>query len=101
MARMFLAQLRDKDVINLCNAARIGYINEIEFDSCSGQICSLVLCRDNGWLSFTKEEDLVLPWNRIECIGEDAILVKIPEEELSGLGVKKGQKRKNRTCGCK
>ena len=101
MARMFLAQLRDKDVINLCNASRIGYIYEIEFDSCTGQICSLVLCRDSGWLSFKKEDDLVLPWTRIECIGEDAVLVKISEDELLTLDVKATSKRKNRSNSCK
>ena len=101
MARMFLAQLRDKDVINLCNASRIGYIYEIEFDSCTGQICSLVLCRDSGWLLFKKEDDLVLPWTRIECIGEDAVLVKISEDELLTLDVKATSKRKNRSNSCK
>ena len=101
MARMFLAQLRDKDVINLCNASRIGYIYEIEFDSCTGQICSLVLCRESGWLSLKKEEDLVLPWTRIECIGDDAVLVKISEEEFSELDVKTKNKRKNRAVYCK
>ena len=101
MARMTLSQLRDKDVINLCNASRLGYINEIEFDSCSGQICSLILCRNGGLLGFGKDDSLMLPWSRIECIGDDAVLVKIPDEELTCLETEKNNRKKSRNCGCK
>ncbi len=82
MARMTCTQLRRKDVINLCDGSRLGYFSEIEFDTCSGQICSLVLSRCSGFLGFSKDPALVLPWNRIECIGEDAVLVKIPASEI-------------------
>ncbi len=101
MARIFLTQLRDKDVINLCNACRLGCINEIEFDTCSGQICSLVLSRGNSWLCLGRDDDLILPWNRIECIGDDAVLVKISDEELACLQTEKGHRKKSRNCGCK
>ena len=101
MALITLSQLRDKDVINLCNASRMGYINEIEFDSCTGQICSLVLCRTGGILSLVKDGSLVLPWSRIECIGDDVVLVKIPDDEMSRLETERGSRRKPRGCGCK
>lgn len=101
MARMTLSQLRDKDVINLCNATRLGYINEIEFDSCNGQICALVLCRNGGLLNFSKDGELLLPWSRIECIGEDAVLVKIPAEELAGLESECLTSKRSRNRGCK
>lgn len=82
MSRITCAQLRQKDVINLCDGTRLGCITEIEFDTCSGQICSLILSRSGGLLGFSRESPLVLPWSRIECIGEDAILVKILASEL-------------------
>lgn len=101
MARVSFSQLRDKDVINLCDATRIGYIGEIEFDSCNGQICSLILCRGGGVLGIGREDRILLPWGKIECIGEDAILVKIPPEELSDCSFQKYNKRKRRDCDCK
>ena len=82
MSRITCAQLRQKDVINLCDGTRLGCITEIEFDTCSGQICALILSRNGGLLGFSRESPLVLPWSRIECIGEDAILIKIPISEL-------------------
>ena len=80
MARMTSAQLRQKDVINVCDGTRLGCITEIEFDSRSGQICSLILS-SGGLISFSRESRIVLPWNRIDCIGEDAILVRISKTE--------------------
>lgn len=82
MSRITCSQLRQKDVINLCDGSRLGFISEIEFDTCSGQVCSFVLCRNAGLLGFSKDPSLVLPWCRIECIGEDTVLVKIPASEL-------------------
>lgn len=81
MSRITSAQLRQKDVINLCDGTRLGCISEFEFDTCSGQICSLILS-NGGLFSFSKDCRIVLPWNRIECIGEDAILVKISNSEF-------------------
>jgi YlmC/YmxH family sporulation protein len=101
MARISFSQLRDKDVINLCDATRIGYIGEIEFDSNTGQICSLILCRGGGVLGFGREERVYLPWGKIECIGEDAILVKMPPEDLSESTFQRYNKRKRRDCDCK
>ena len=96
MSRITSAQLRQKDVINLCDGTRLGCIAEIEFDTCSGQICSLILS-NGGLFSFSKDCKIVLPWNRIECIGEDAILVKISHTEFDAF-FKSGRKQKNCEC---
>ena len=95
MSRITNAQLRQKDVINLCDGTRLGCISEIEFDTCSGQICSLIL--SSGGLFSFKDCRIILPWNRIECIGEDAILVKITNSEYDTY-FKSGKKRKSCEC---
>jgi sporulation protein YlmC with PRC-barrel domain len=38
--------------------------------------------RPSGFLGLSHAKDLVIPWHKIECIGEDAILVRISNEEL-------------------
>lgn len=82
MKRINTACLREKDVINLCDGARLGNVSDVEFDACDGRICALLVGRDYGLFGFGKDSTYVIPWCRIECIGEDAVLVRIPEGEL-------------------
>ncbi len=93
MSRITSLQLRQKDVINLCDGTRLGCVSEIELDTCSGQICSLILSSGSGMLNLFKDSRIVLPWSRIECIGEDAILVKISTSEFDNF-FKHDKKRK-------
>ena len=80
--RSTTCELREKDVINLCDGARLGYACDFEFDVCDGRICAIIVCRETGFLGFGGEECFVIPWEKIECIGEDAVLVKIPVGDL-------------------
>lgn len=80
--RMTTCELREKDVINLCGGSKLGNACDFEFDRCDGRICALVVSRETGFLGFGGEECFIIPWERIECIGEDAVLVKVPAGEL-------------------
>lgn len=83
MKRCSTAELRRLEIINLCDGARLGYACDFEFDTEDARILALVISGSGGFLGFGKEQDLVIPWNLIECIGEDTILVKLTERELS------------------
>ena len=85
MSRITFTELCHKDVINICNGARLGTISELEFDSCTGQICSLILSKCGSFLSFKRDLRIQLPWNRLECIGDDAILVKLSSTDIECL----------------
>ena len=50
---------------------------------CDGKITALIVPRPSGFLGLSHNKDLVIPWNRIECIGEDAILVKLTPQECA------------------
>ncbi len=82
MKRCNTVELRQREIINLCDGAMLGNPTDFEFDPCSGQICSLIICKDRGFLGFGKKELTVIPWKSIECFGEDTILVRIPPNEL-------------------
>ncbi len=69
--------LRDKEVINLCDGTRLGCPSDFEINSCDGKITALVIAGQGGFLGFGQSGDLIIPWSKIECIGEDAILVRI------------------------
>ena len=75
-------ELREKDVINLCDGARLGCPSDFEFDACDGRITALVVTRPSGFLGMSHERDLIIPWRNIECIGEDAILVRLSPGEV-------------------
>lgn len=76
------ADLREKEVINLCDGERLGYVTDFEIDICEARILSLILPSEIGLFGFPKGEELVIPWDKIECIGEDTILVKVNVSEL-------------------
>ena len=81
MQKISTADLRQKEIINLCDGSRLGYACDFEFDICDGHIQALIVPRNNGFFGLGKGCDLIIPWCRIDCIGEDTILVKVPKEE--------------------
>lgn len=83
MKRCSTIDLRRLEIINLCDGARLGFASDFEFDCEDARILSLIITGNCGLFNFGKEEDLVIPWNMIECIGEDTILVKLTQQEIS------------------
>ncbi len=71
-----LYDLRDKEVINSKNACKIGNVCDVEIDSCTGKVVSLIIYGRGHFLSpFCKNEDIRIRWEDIEVIGDDTILV--------------------------
>lgn len=69
-----LTELRCKEVINICNGERLGFVGDLRIDSCSGKIVEIIIPRGLPF-PFFRQESIVIPWCSIERIGEDAILV--------------------------
>ena len=83
MKRCSTAELRQLEIINLCDGTRLGYACDFEFDREDARILSLIVPRNGGFFCHKKEDLLIIPWCNIECIGEDIILVKLSQQELS------------------
>jgi YlmC/YmxH family sporulation protein len=83
MKRYSTADLRCLEIINLCDGTRLGYAGDFEFDKECERVLALVIRGSNGFFGFGKCDDLVIPWDRIECIGEDTILVRLTPKDLS------------------
>lgn len=81
MERLSTCELREKEVVNVCDGARLGCPSDFEFNSCDGRISALIVPRGGGFLGFGREDDIFIPWCKIERIGEDTIIVRIPPEE--------------------
>ena len=76
-------ELRKKEIINLCDGVRLGHSCDFEFDKCTAQISALIILRENGFFGLGEGERLIIPWHKIECIGEDTILVNLDKNEVS------------------
>lgn len=72
------ARLRDLEVINLCGGEKLGYPCDFELDIDDARILAMVVEGvAQGFALFSEREQYVIPWRYIECIGEDAILVRL------------------------
>ena len=68
--------IKCKEVINIRTGCRLGYPDDIEFESCTAKICKLIIFgKPRLFGLFGRGEDLCIKWCDIEVIGEDTILV--------------------------
>ena len=74
MARVTSENICEKEVINSCDGRRLGYVNDIQFDVCDGRITAIVVPVKGGFFG-CGGESIVIPWDKIQKIGEDVILV--------------------------
>ena len=79
MACMTFCELRQKEVINICDGARLGCICDLELEPCSGQILSIIVPGPGRlWGLLRGGEEIVIPYCKICKIGMDVILVDLP-----------------------
>ncbi len=93
MRRSSTADLRHLEVVNLCDGARLGYACDFEFDCEDARLLALVIPGGGGLFGLGKEDDIIIPWNKIDCIGEDTILVRLSTNELSCCTAHKQKRR--------
>jgi len=87
-----IADLQCKEVVNLCDGCRLGYVTDVVIDICSGKLDAIVVPEKNGLLGFVfKENEFIIKWENVEKIGDDIILVKYSKTASSS---QNGEKRK-------
>ena len=57
--------LRDKEVINVCDGRRLGYIFDVEINAALGSVVAIVVLFDCRVFGFGKCEELIIPWDKI------------------------------------
>ncbi len=73
-----ISEAKMKEVINISNGERMGYIYDFEVDLDKGQIVGMIMSTSPKTLSFfTKANDIIIPWDEIVKIGQDTILVNV------------------------
>ena len=74
-----IRDLRCKEVINICDGCRIGYVEDVDIRIPEGQVAAVVVygpCRFFGL--FGRGEEYYIPWECIQRIGDDIILIDKP-----------------------
>jgi len=73
MMRMY--DLRQKEVINLSDGARYGFVSDLEINK-DGKILAMIVPGPGRVLGvFGREQEYRIPWAMINKIGDDIILV--------------------------
>lgn len=91
MKAMTTADLSAMEVINLCDGGKLGCPSCFEIDCEDGHITALLISRSTGFSLLGKTEYYRIPWCKIQCIGEDTILVKVTTAELTSCACKTGK----------
>ncbi len=72
--------LKQKEVINLSDGKRLGFVSDIEIDLESGRIDAIVIPSGGRLLGLIgRDNEFIIPWEKIKKIGEDIILVDLDE----------------------
>ena len=69
---------KHKEVINITDGKRLGFVQDVTADLESGVITSIIVPGNTKLFNmFSGSNDIVIPWQNIKCIGDDVILVEI------------------------
>ena len=78
---MRMSEMREKEVINICDGERLGNICDVDFEVKTGRICSLIIpgpCKVFGILG--RDQEYIIPYDRIQRIGTDVVLVEVERD---------------------
>ncbi len=73
-----IADLRNKEVVNMADGQRLGNVEDVLVDTGSGRVLALVVpgpCRFLGL--FFPGDDYIIRWESIRRVGEDLILIDV------------------------
>ena len=69
---------KHKEVINITDGKRLGYVQDVCENLETGTITHIIVPGSNKIINFfTQNNNIVIPWQKVKCIGDDIILVEI------------------------
>ncbi len=77
-----MGDLRNKEVINVKDGTKIGYVSDIDIDMKNARLSSVVIYGRLRWFGLLgRDHDIVIPWSQIKLMGDDAVLVEYDEPQ--------------------
>lgn len=79
-----LSEIRNKEIINIKNGARLGYVDDIEFETETASVKSFIVYgRTHFFGLLGKEDDLIITCDEIEVVGVDTILISVNDTKMT------------------
>ncbi len=79
---MTLKELRKKDVIRTDSGDNLGRVDDLEFQEGTAEISAVILYGRPRFFGLAgRQPDLSIPWENILQIGNDVIMVRVPEAQ--------------------
>lgn len=73
-----ISDLRMREIINTADGKKLGVIKDIDVDLEDGKIKAIILPGNGKFLGlFGRNDDIVVPWEKIKKIGVDVVLVDL------------------------
>ncbi len=70
------SDFRSKEVINLSDGEKLGFVCDMEIDKHTGHIRTIILPAKEKQKFFSKTQGIKIPWENIDKIGDDIIFVR-------------------------
>lgn len=72
-----IAELKDRQVVNVIDGNVLGFVGDVELDTTNGKLSALVIYGRPKAMGFLgREDDIIIPWEDIDVIGAETVLVK-------------------------
>lgn len=69
---------KHKEVINIIDGKRLGFVQDVTADLKTGTITEIIVPGNTKFFNiFSTGNELIIPWNNIKTIGEDVILIEL------------------------
>ena len=81
---MRICDLKQKEVINICDCRRLGYVCDVDFDMETGCLIAIIVPGPGCFCGFlVREREYVIPFCDIRQVGPDIILVNVDLEKAT------------------
>ena len=72
-----ITDMRSKEVINITNGERMGYIYDVMFSVETGRITAVILPGESRMFGLLgHSDDVIIPWDKIRKVSDDMVLVE-------------------------
>ncbi len=77
------SEFRSKEVINLSDGEKLGFVCDMEIDKQTGHIRTLIVPGKEKQKLFAKVQGIKIPWENIDKIGDDIIFVRTNSNHIT------------------
>ena len=88
-------ELRCREVINICDGCRLGYVGDLELHIPEGEVAAIIVPGPPKFFGlFGRGEEYYIPWRCIKRIGDDVILIEHQFPRRESEPPQRGRKRR-------